>query len=82
MALRPRPASTSMGRALEAGLEFGLCVFVGAGLGYYADRWWGTEPWALLVGVGLGFAAGLRTLLRLAAAAGRPPGSGPRDREQ
>ena len=33
MALRPRPASTSMGRALEAGLEFGMCVLIGAALG-------------------------------------------------
>jgi len=36
------------------------CVAVGLGLGYFADRWLGTQPWLLLIGLGLGIvAAGL-----------------------
>jgi ATP synthase protein I len=30
---------------------------LGLGLGYFADRWLGTQPWLLLSGLGLGIAA-------------------------
>ena len=33
------------------------CVAVGLGVGYFADRWLGTQPWLLLVGLGFGIAA-------------------------
>jgi ATP synthase protein I len=33
------------------------CVVVGLGGGYVADRWLGTQPWFLLIGLGLGIAA-------------------------
>ena len=33
------------------------CVVIGLALGYFADRWLGTEPWLLLVGLGFGIAA-------------------------
>lgn len=39
-------------------------VFVGGLIGYLLDRWWHTSPWLMIVGGGLGFAAGLRDLLR------------------
>ena len=66
MALRPQPRSTALGRALELGIQFGACVLVGMGLGYYLDRWLGTAPLFLLIFMLFGFAAGLRTLLRFA----------------
>ena len=47
--LRPKPAATQWGRALELGLEFAFAVVVGVALGYYLDRWFGTEPILLLV---------------------------------
>jgi ATP synthase protein I len=39
-------------------------VVIGGGLGYLLDRWWHTSPWLMIAGGGLGFAAGLRDLLR------------------
>jgi ATP synthase protein I len=33
------------------------CVAVGLTVGYFADRWLGTQPWLLLAGLGLGIAA-------------------------
>ena len=33
------------------------CVAVGLAVGYFADRWLGTQPWFLLIGLGLGIAA-------------------------
>ena len=52
-----------------AGLEFGLCVVVGVLLGYFADRYFGSGPWGLFVGLGFGLAAGIRTLYRIAKSA-------------
>jgi F0F1-type ATP synthase assembly protein I len=33
-------------------------------IGYWIDRWYGTEPWGLLVGVILGLVGGLYNLVR------------------
>jgi ATP synthase protein I len=30
---------------------------VGLAVGYFADRWLGTQPWLVLAGLGLGIAA-------------------------
>ena len=73
MALRPRPARTQWGKALELGLEFGSSVVVGLALGYYLDRWLGTEPVLLLVFMLFGFAAGMRSLIRFAQRQNAPP---------
>jgi ATP synthase protein I len=32
-------------------------VLVGLALGYFLDRWLGTAPWLLLIGLGFGIAA-------------------------
>ena len=49
-------------RISTIGLEFALPPLAGAGL----DRWWGTSPWATVVGAALGFAVGMMHLLRVA----------------
>jgi len=41
-----------------------------AGLGYLADRSWGTEPWLVCVGAVLGFVTAMVHLLQLARRAG------------
>jgi ATP synthase protein I len=33
-------------------------------LGYWVDRHWGTDPWGLLAGVGLGLIGGMYNLIR------------------
>jgi F0F1-type ATP synthase assembly protein I len=41
----------------------GALVLLG-GLGYAADRWWGTRPWLLLAGLLLGLIVGFYGLAR------------------
>jgi ATP synthase protein I len=49
-------------RISTIGLEFALPPLAGVGL----DRWWGTGPWATVVGAVLGFAVGMMHILRVA----------------
>jgi len=55
-----------LGKYSALGLEMALSVVIGAGIGYYLDRWLGTGPWLLIVWTGFGFAAGVRSLYRAA----------------
>jgi ATP synthase protein I len=65
VALRPKPAASQWGRAFQVSLEFALAILIGVAIGHYADRWLGTSPWLLMLFTAFGFAAGLRTLMRL-----------------
>ncbi|MEZ5977068.1 MAG: AtpZ/AtpI family protein [Planctomycetota bacterium] len=47
-----------------AGVEFAAMLLICTGLGYWADRSFGTLPVFLLVGAGVGFAGGLWHLVR------------------
>jgi ATP synthase protein I len=47
------------------GLELGLSVIVGLVLGSALDRFFGTEPWMLIVFSISGIAAGYRSVYRL-----------------
>jgi len=40
------------------------CVAVGLAAGYFADRWLGTEPWLVLVGLAFGIAAAAVNFVR------------------
>lgn len=42
-----------------------LQAVVPAGLGYWLDQRWGTSPWLLIIGAGLGLAVMLMELIRL-----------------
>ncbi len=53
------------------GLEMALSVVIGMGIGYYLDRWLGTGPWLMIVWIGFGFAAGVRSLYRAAVRSGK-----------
>lgn len=53
-----------MGAAYRVLVEMAAGVGVGAGLGWLVDSWLGTRPWLMLVLVVLGFAAGIRNVLR------------------
>ena len=47
------------------GLAMALSIVIGAGLGYYIDERFGTQPWFLYIGLGLGIAAAFRNLFYL-----------------
>jgi ATP synthase protein I len=54
---------------LNAVWQFTGSALFGVAVGYGLDRWWGTQPWALiiggLVGSGVGFYAFIRSATRL-----------------
>jgi ATP synthase protein I len=46
------------------GLEMAGAIAGFALVGYWIDRWYGTDPWALVVGVILGLVGGLYNLVK------------------
>jgi ATP synthase protein I len=46
----------------SVGLEMGVAVAIGYGIGWWADKRFGTKPWLMLVGVMVGVAAGFKAL--------------------
>ena len=55
-----------LGKYSALGLEMAISVIIGLAVGYYLDRWLGTSPWLTVVWIGIGFAAGVRSLYRAA----------------
>jgi ATP synthase protein I len=62
------PPQSPASLALRFGGEFGAAVIVGALLGYGADYFLHTTPWGLVIGMGLGFVAGVVNVVRAARA--------------
>ena len=56
--------SSAMGRAMRLSTELLAGLFVGCLLGLGLDKWLGTSPLFLLVGIGVGFAAGVVNVSR------------------
>jgi ATP synthase protein I len=54
----------ALGELSSVGLTLVVATVIGLVAGYYADRWLGTTPWLLLLGLGLGIAAGFVNLFR------------------
>ncbi len=50
--------------ATELPILFVGAIVIGGLLGFFLDRWLHTKPWLMIVGGGLGFAAGLRDMLK------------------
>jgi ATP synthase protein I len=55
-----------VGQLASIGMTMVLATVIGLVGGYYADRWLGTFPVLMLVGLGLGIAAGFVSLFRTA----------------
>ena len=60
------PPQSPASLALRFGGEFGAAIIVGALLGYGADNLLHTTPWGLVIGMGLGFVAGVVNVVRVA----------------
>ncbi|TNE59569.1 MAG: AtpZ/AtpI family protein [Alphaproteobacteria bacterium] len=67
--------NNGLGVALRIGIELVVAVFVGAGIGFFLDRWLGTQPWLLLVFFMLGTAAGFMNVIRMAQSETLSPGN-------
>lgn len=70
-AQEPAPAEESHYTAAQAGwrmvTELVVGLAIGFGIGYALDRFFGTEPWCMLVFTMFGFAAGIKVMMRTAA---------------
>ena len=53
------------GRAYQGAFEAVFAIVIGAGVGFAVDSRFATEPWGVLVGLGLGFGAFVLRLVRL-----------------
>ena len=52
------------------GMTLVLATVIGLAGGYYLDRWLGTSPWLIMIGLGLGIAAGFVNFFRSVKRAG------------
>ena len=53
------------------GMTLVLATVIGLAVGYYLDRWLGTSPWLIMIGLGLGIAAGFVNFFRSVKRAGQ-----------
>lgn len=74
----PRAASdmSGIGKAFRFSAEFIAGVIAGTAVGWAIDQVAGTTPWAMIVGLILGFCAGMLNILRAAGELNRGPRSG------
>ena len=56
--------NSGAGLALRYGAEMAGSVVIGLLIGFYFDKFFGTEPWGLLVWLGFGLAAGILSVIR------------------
>lgn len=49
-------------RTASVGLEMGVSVAIGAGIGYWLDKTYGWSPWGVLAGTFFGVAAAAKAL--------------------
>ncbi|MFP8875866.1 MAG: hypothetical protein VCB99_02890 [Myxococcota bacterium] len=59
------PTSRNQARAYQGAFEAVFAVLIAAGIGFLADRHYGTEPRYLMIGVGIGFGSFVLRLVRL-----------------
>ena len=72
--------SFGLGMGMRVGTEMAAALAVGGGIGWFLDRWLGTEPILLLVMLLFGLAAGVKgaySAAKLMAAKGEDGSQGP-----
>ena len=52
------------GKFASVGLEIAAGVGLGVAVGYWIDRKFRTEPWGILIGAGVGLAAGMYLFIK------------------
>ena len=86
----PRPGSKKTDRSWirlsSMGFELAGAVAGFTLVGYWVDRRWGTGPWGLLTGIGLGLIGGMYNLIRQSLLAskgiGRDTGKKPKGKQE
>lgn len=76
-----RPKYGMLGLAFRMGLELVSALAVGTAMGWGLDKWLGTSPWIMILGVVLGGAAGVMNVYRFAAGFGGAVGYKKADRD-
>ena len=71
--LQDRYSAKPMGAAYQAAMEAVFSIVIAVLLGWWADGYFETAPWGVLVGATIGFGAFVLRLSRLGAAEGAPP---------
>ena len=59
-----KSAWSALAELSSVGFAMVLATVIGLAGGYYLDRWLGTKPWLLLIGLGFGIAAGFVIFFR------------------
>jgi ATP synthase protein I len=71
MAKDPQQRKSNAGRYYGIGMELAAAVVGFTLLGYWIDRHFGTEPWALVICIALGLVGGTYNLIRSSLSAAR-----------
>lgn len=58
----PRRAIVDLAYYSSLGFSVALSIFIGLFAGVYLDRWFNTNPWLTMIGLGLGIAAGYKNI--------------------
>lgn len=61
--IKDRSVREAIASASVVGLNLVSSTFIGLAMGYWLDRWLGTEPWLLLIFLVLGIAAGFKNVV-------------------
>lgn len=76
-AAKPGGVHSLLGMGFRVATDLVVSVGLGGTLGWAADDHWGSSPWGLIVGLGVGFASGVLTVYRVVRGAdtvlGPPP---------
>ncbi len=62
--VKDRELCNSLGKASLVGVHLVAGTFVGLAIGYFLDKWLGTEPWLLLAFLVIGIAAGFKNMFK------------------